>query len=70
MKFTSAVLWSLIVSSAAAFGPKPLILPKTTTATAKDGSSSPLWRPTMNMAAGGAERAPEYYDGTFVVQMI
>uniref|UniRef100_A0A7S3L4J0 ATP-dependent Clp protease proteolytic subunit n=1 Tax=Amphora coffeiformis TaxID=265554 RepID=A0A7S3L4J0_9STRA len=62
MKFTSGVLWSLILSSAAAFGPKPLILPTTTTAAAKDGSS-PLWRPSMNMAAGGAERAPEYYDG-------
>lgn len=64
MKFTSFVLWSLIVSSASAFGPKPLILPTTTKAAVQDGSS-PLWRPPMNMAAGGAERAqPEYYDGT------
>ena len=63
MKFTSFVLWSVIVSSASAFTPKPLILPTTTKAAAQDGGS-PLWRPPMNMAAGGAERAPEYYDGT------
>ena len=66
MKFTIGILWSLVLSSAAAFGPKPLILPTTSAAAAKDGSS-PLWRPPMNMAAGGAERAyqDEYYEGTY-----
>lgn len=67
MKFTIGILWSLVLSSAAAFGPKPLILPSTASA-AKNGAS-PLWRPPMNMAAGGAERAyqDEYYEGTPVV---
>ena len=64
MKFTTGVLWSLLVASASAFGPKPLVLPSTATAAQQQGSS--VWRPPM-MAAGGAERAyqEEYYDGTF-----
>ena len=72
MKFTFGALCSLLLtSSAAAFGPKPLVLPKTTKAASADASSL-LWRPPMNMAAGGAERAyqDEYYEGTRVLVVV
>lgn len=67
---TRVLLSSLLVSSAAAFGVKPLVLP-TTVKEASEGangsssSGSRVWRAPMNMAAGGAERAAqdEYYDG-------
>jgi hypothetical protein len=64
MNLSALFLCGLLVSSAAAFGPKPLILPTTTSS----ANSSPLWRPpALTMAAGGAERAAtdEYYEGEF-----
>lgn len=69
MKFQVALL-SLLVASAQAFTPTPLVpqalinngaSPSITSGT---GSSDKLWRPPMNMVAGGAERAQDdYYEG-------
>lgn len=63
MKFQVALL-SLLAISAEAFSPKAFV-PKTTT-TNNGGANSELWRPPMNMVAGGAEKAygEEYYEGT------
>lgn len=58
-------LVGLLASSAVAFSLKKLSLPGSPMTSSV--SSSPLWRPPMNMVAGGAERAygDEYYDGMF-----
>lgn len=70
MKFQVALL-SLLAASAQAFTPTPLVpqalinngaSPSITTS--GTGSSDKLWRPPMNMVAGGAERAQDdYYEG-------
>ena len=72
MKIKAAVL-CLLASGAQAFSPKGfvpnksgLMVPPTSS---QDDSNSPLWRPPMNMVAGGAERAygQEYYEGACLV---
>ena len=62
MKFQVALL-TLLAASAEAFSPKAFV-PKTTTSNVAPESN--LWRPPMNMVAGGAEKAygDEYYEGT------
>jgi len=64
MKLQVALL-SLLAGSVQAFSPNKAFLPKTLTNAGNNGGSE-LWRPPMNMVAGGAERATgeEYYDGT------
>lgn len=66
MKQLSNVLLSFILSSASAFGPKPLIMPVTTVASIGSKGFGPTLNASLKMAAGGAERATqdEYYDGT------
>lgn len=63
MKFQVALL-SLLAASAQAFSPKHLV-PQSTIHNGGSPSSE-LWRPPMNMVAGGAERAQDdYYEGRF-----
>ena len=63
MKFQVALL-TLLAASAEAFSPKAFV-PKSSLKN-EGASGSDLWRPPMNMVAGGAERAygDEYYEGT------
>ena len=68
MKFLSAAILGLVASTAQAFSPKNFV-PQPGSGVLVPGSSentdSGLWRPPMNMVAGGAERAygQEYYEG-------
>ena len=68
MKFLSAAILCLVASTAQAFSPKAFV-PRPGSGVLVPGSSEnndgELWRPPMNMVAGGAERAygQEYYEG-------
>jgi hypothetical protein len=63
MKFQIALM-SLLAATATAFSPRAIVTPNKNKAPEQH---SALWRPPMNMVAGGAEKAygQEYYDGTF-----
>ena len=68
MKFLSAAVLCLVASTAQAFSPKAFI-PRPGSGVlvpgGSDNNDGELWRPPMNMVAGGAERAygQEYYEG-------
>ena len=71
MKIKAAVL-CLLASGVDAFSPQGFVPSKSglmVPPSTSDDSNSPLWRPPMNMVAGGAERAygQEYYEGTFIL---
>jgi hypothetical protein len=74
MKFLKITVASLLVSSASAFSPKTFgVTPKKTATptviTSNPASHPALWRPPMQMVAGGAEKAygEEYYDGMCMI---
>ena len=69
MKFLSAAILCLVAGTANAFSPKTFV-PRPGSGVLVPGGDSnkndgELWRPPMNMVAGGAERAygQEYYEG-------
>ena len=64
MKFKIALL-SLLASGSTAFSPRGFVPPTTQ-------SKTDVWRPPMNMVAGGAEKAygEEYYDGEEAIIII
>jgi hypothetical protein len=71
MKIQAAAL-CLLATGASAFSPKAFLPNKNglmvPPSAQDDNSNSPLWRPPMNMVAGGAERSygQEYYEGALL----
>jgi hypothetical protein len=68
MKFQIALI-GMLVASASAFSPKPIV-PASKSLITSSPEHSALWTPPkkgMNMVAGGAEKVygEEYYDGTY-----
>ena len=73
MKFQVALL-SLLVAPAQAFTPTPLVpqalINNGASPSTASSSSDKLWRPPMNMVAGGAEQGSgsDYYEGAFLLR--
>ena len=70
MKFQVALL-SLLAASAQAFTPTPFVpqalINNGAAPTTTSSSSDKLWKPPMNMVAGGAEQSQsDYYEGAFL----